>query len=170
MTDAVCPACMHAVSAICLCATVLFYSSLSLISDNARPGNTLVKPSANINFVHIQSISISSASTASLTLRCLTRMCLERSVETGFVASRLALLSSPPHSVGINALKLRSVHSCFNHINSLAAELIAISSASVVPPAITARLFYLQNTWVPIHHEHIARNTLQTEGIGKVSI
>ena len=95
----------------------------------------LVKPSAGINLVPIQSIAIFSISTASLTLRCVTRMCLERSLETGVVASKLALLLSP-HSVGMYTFKLRSVHNCFNHINSLAAELITISSASVVSPAI----------------------------------
>ena len=121
---------------------------LPLISDNAGPGNTLVKPSANINFVPIQSISISSISRASLTLRCITRMCLERSLEIGFVTSKLVLLLFS-HSVGLYASIFRSVQSCFNHINSLAAELIAISFASIVSLAITACLFDLQNTQFP---------------------
>ena len=42
-----------------------------------------------------------------------------------------------------------SYNNRFNHINSLSAELIAICSAYVVSPAITACLFYLQNTQFP---------------------
>ena len=76
--------------------------SLSLISDNAGPSKTYVRPSANINLVPIQSTVISSNSTASLTLRCRTHMCLERSLETGLTPIRLALLLSP-YSVGFLA-------------------------------------------------------------------
>ena len=42
--------------------------SLSLILDNAGPGKTFVKPSANMNLVPIPSTVISSNSTASITL------------------------------------------------------------------------------------------------------
>ena len=119
--------------------------SLSLISDNAGPGKTFVKPSANMNLVPVKSTVISSNSTASLSLRCRTRMCLERSLETGFTAIRLALLLSP-HSVGFLASMAQSVQNFFSHISSVAAVIIPISAASVVSPALMSWFLDLQNT------------------------
>ena len=133
--------------------------SLSLISDNAGPGKTFVKPSANMNLVPIQSTVISSSSTASLTLTCSTCMCLERSLETGFTAIRLALLLSP-HSVGLLASMAESVQNFFSHISSFAAVLIPISSAPVVCPAMMSCLLDLQNTQFPYIISIILPDTL----------
>ena len=60
--------------------------------------------------------------------------CFDMSLEMGFTARRFAFLLSP-HSVGFFAVILKQVHNCLIHISSFAALIIAISSASVVSPA-----------------------------------
>ena len=84
----------------------------------------------------------------SLTLKCRTRMCFDLLLEMGLTARRLALLLSP-HSVGFFAVIVKSVHNCLIHISSFAALLIAISSASVVSPAMMSCLLERQNTQFP---------------------
>ena len=107
-----------------------------------------MNPSANISFVPAHCKSISSCSTYSLTLKCRTRMCFDLSLEMGFKARRFALISSP-HSVGFFAVILKSVHNYLIHISTFAAQLIAISSASVVSPAMMSCLLERQNTQFP---------------------